>query len=119
MGDKFLVHGYGHVGLGSVVVAGTVALLGTCHEGELADQQYAAVGYFGDGQVHHPVGIVEDTQSHNLATEPVDVLIAVGILNAEQYHHTGADGSLYFASNADGGLSTTLNYYFHALRGLL
>ena len=85
--DKLLVHGDGHLGLGGVDIAGSVAFLGAGHQRELADEQNAAVGHIGDGQIHHPVGIVEDAQGNNLAAKPVDVLVGVGILNAEEDHH--------------------------------
>lgn len=111
--DEALVHGHGDVGLGGTDVAGAVAFLGAGHEGELADEEDAAAGDFGDGEVHDAVGIVEDAEGDDFAAEPVDVVVGVGVFDAEEYHHAGAYLAFYLASDGDGGGEATLDYYAH------
>ena len=73
--------------LETLVNMNTAWMYGAGHEGELADKQDAAVGHIGDGEVHHPVGIIENAQSYRFAAEPVDVFVGVGIFYAEEDEH--------------------------------
>lgn len=90
-GDEFVVHRDGEVGFGGSDIAGAVALAGAGHEGELAHEENVGVGHLGDVEVHDALGVVEDAECYNLAAEVIDVVIGVGVLDAEEDEHAVAD----------------------------
>ena len=94
-------------------VAGSVAATGVGHECELTDKEDLAVGQRGDGEVHDAVGVVEDAEGDDFAAEVVDVVLRVGVFDAEEYHHAAAYAAFFDAADADGGGEATLDYYAH------
>lgn len=81
---ELLVHWHGKVGLGGMDVARTVSLARACHQRELADNQNAHLRKVGNGTVHHPLFVVEDSHCDDFAAEVVDILVCVAVFNSEQ-----------------------------------
>lgn len=111
--DKLLVHRYGHLGLGGMDIAGTIAFLGAGHQRKLTDEQNATVWHIGDGQIHYPVRVIENAQGNYLTAKPVDIFICVGIFNAEKNHHSLPYQRFQSVLNGNRGTAATLYYYSH------
>jgi len=77
-----------------------VALAGGREEGELADRQNLAADV-ADAAVHQSGGIGEDAQAGQFARHPVEVAVAVALLEAGEDEQTGSDGADGFAGDVD------------------
>ena len=66
-----------------------MALLRGGHQRELADGQDFASD-LPNVEIHHPLCVVEDTESGTLAYQPFDVLYGIFIRYAHQNEHAGA-----------------------------
>ena len=66
-----------------------IALLRGGHQRELADGQDFASD-LPNVEIHHPLCVVEDTESGTLAYQPFDVLYGIFIRYAHQNEHAGA-----------------------------
>ena len=63
--------------------------------------------------VHQTVLVAKDPEPNDLATEPLDILAGVRLLNPHEHHEPHADPGLDTAVNADSSLRYPLNHCAH------
>ena len=102
MAAECVVEWFGDLRARGTDVAWAVALACACKEGELANDDNLATGIC-DVAVHDALAVVEDAQGDNLAAEPVDVVLAVGVLDAQEHQHAGFYAAFRASVDADAG----------------
>ena len=102
---------------GGADVGRAVALLGGCHQGELADDDDITAG-FQDAAVHDSVFIVENAKAGDFLHEIADVLFCVIMADAEEDEKTLADSGVHGPVNRDGGTDDPLDDCTHLLEVL-
>ena len=102
---------------GGADVGRAVALLGGCHQGELADDDDITAG-FQDAAVHDSVFVVENAKPGDFLHEIVDVLFRVLMADAEEDEKTLADTGAHGTVNRDGGTADPLDDCPHLLEVL-
>ena len=114
MFQELFIHWNGHFGAGSTDEAGTVALLGQSMKGELAHYEERAFHLI-DVKVHGIVLVAENAEFSEFLAKPIDILLRVGFLDAEQHQHAQADLRLHLAVDSNGSVRNPLCYNTHSL----
>ena len=91
-----------------------VALARRCEQRELADREDVAAGV-DDRAIHHAGVVVEDAQRHDLARDPVEVVVGVVRRHAGQHDEPGADRADGLIVDAHAGLAHPLDQRPHAV----
>ena len=112
-----LIKGDGCLVPGGADIGRAVALLGGCHQGELADDDDITAG-FPDAAVHHAVFFVENAKAGDLLHEIADVLFRVLMADAKENKKTLADTGVHRPDNRDGGADDPLDDCSHLLEVL-
>jgi hypothetical protein len=114
LADELLVERDGYLGLGGTDIGGAIPLSRAGEQGELADNQQIALHIL-DRKIHQALGIVEDAQTDNLPTQPLNVLGSVRLFHSQQHQKSRANGSSDLAINRHGCFRNTLNHSAHSI----
>ena len=111
---ELLIKGDGCLMPGGADVGRAVALLGGCHQGELADDDDIPAG-FQDAAVHHAVLVIENAKAGDLLHEIVDVFFRVLMADAKEDKKTLTDTGAHRPVNRDGSTADPLDDCTHGL----
>jgi hypothetical protein len=81
-------------------------------QGELADQQQITAR-FQERAIHYPFFIIKHPEMNDLPAQPLNVLLPIPLLDANQHQEAGGDRSLHFSFHYHLCLGYPLNNNAH------